>query len=232
MRRMFGEVAPRYDLLNRLLSLRIDQYWRRGGGSPRQALPRASASASDGPLLRHGRPPDSTRNRTPPARRRQWLPSTWGGFLLPHAGGGEGETRAPRHGCAAARSGRVAGPDGQRVSRLDHDCLWLSEPGELPQRHRGNVPLAGSGRLPGDTGVLTPEEPCLGPLFELYFRKVLPSIGNTISGSGDAYSYLQKSVERFLGPEELEAQMKSCGFERVEVVPLTAGISLLHLAYK
>ncbi len=38
--------------------------------------------------------------------------------------------------------------------------------------------------------------------------------------------------ERFLGPEELEAEMKSCGFERVEVVPLTAGISFLHLAYK
>ena len=48
----------------------------------------------------------------------------------------------------------------------------------------------------------------------------------------ETYSYLQKSVERFLSPEELEVEMKSCGFARVEVVPLTTGISFLHLAYK
>jgi len=71
-----------------------------------------------------------------------------------------------------------------------------------------------------------------GPLFEFYFRRILPALGNTISGSGQAYSYLQESVRNFLTPEELASAARSHGFQRVEYYPLTGGISVLHLAYK
>jgi demethylmenaquinone methyltransferase/2-methoxy-6-polyprenyl-1,4-benzoquinol methylase len=71
-----------------------------------------------------------------------------------------------------------------------------------------------------------------GPLFEFYFRRILPALGNTISGSGQAYSYLQQSVRNFLTPGELASAARSRGFQRVEYYPLSGGISVLHLAYK
>jgi demethylmenaquinone methyltransferase/2-methoxy-6-polyprenyl-1,4-benzoquinol methylase len=61
---------------------------------------------------------------------------------------------------------------------------------------------------------------------------VLPRVGNAVSGAGDAYSYLQRSVEKFLTPEELDAAMLEAGFRRVSHERLTGGISCLHLGYR
>jgi demethylmenaquinone methyltransferase/2-methoxy-6-polyprenyl-1,4-benzoquinol methylase len=72
----------------------------------------------------------------------------------------------------------------------------------------------------------------LAPAFGFYFRNILPRIGNTISGSGGAYSYLQHSVERFPKPEELASDLRNGGFARVDFFRLTGGISVLHLAYR
>jgi demethylmenaquinone methyltransferase/2-methoxy-6-polyprenyl-1,4-benzoquinol methylase len=77
-----------------------------------------------------------------------------------------------------------------------------------------------------------PTVPLLAPLFGFYFRHVLPRIGNAISGSGGAYSYLQNSVEKFLTPGQLSAAAQKAGFRRVEVWPLSGGISVLHMCYK
>ena len=74
-----------------------------------------------------------------------------------------------------------------------------------------------------------PTAPLLEPLFGFYFRHVLPKIGNALSGSGGAYSYLQDSVEKFLTPEELSEAARKAGFQRTQAVPLTGGISVLHL---
>ena len=51
----------------------------------------------------------------------------------------------------------------------------------------------------------------------------------TVSGAGGAYSYLQKSVERFYTAEELADEMRSVGFEPVTFRRLTGGISCLHV---
>ena len=71
-----------------------------------------------------------------------------------------------------------------------------------------------------------------GPIFDWYFRNVLPKIGNAMSGAGDAYSYLQRSVARFFSPDELAEEMRRTGLERVRFRRLTGGISCLHLGYK
>ena len=61
---------------------------------------------------------------------------------------------------------------------------------------------------------------------------MLPRIGNALSGAGDAYSYLQRSVERFLTPEELEDAMRRAGFREARYESLTGGIACLHVARK
>ena len=68
-------------------------------------------------------------------------------------------------------------------------------------------------------------------LFETYFRHVLPRLGNAISGSGGAYSYLQESVQRFPEPEEVRSLLVDAGFPRVETRSLSGGVSVLYLAY-
>ena len=77
-----------------------------------------------------------------------------------------------------------------------------------------------------------PKNRVWGPLFDWYFRNVLPRIGNAVSGAGDAYSYLQRSVERFLEPEELESAMIAAGFRQAEFDRLTGGIACLHVGGK
>ena len=232
IRRMFERVAPRYDLLNRLLSLRIDQYWRRAVVlRVRPYLERPDARVMDlccgtGDLL-----------MALEAERRRLGNSD--GCLAVGA-----DFCYPMLATAKVKLGRRK----MRALLLEGDALQFPMRGaaadlitiaygfrNLANYRKGIEEMY---RLLAPGGCLAilefsrPRNRLLGPLFEFYFRRVLPCIGNAISGSGDAYSYLQKSVERFLEPEELAAEMKACGFQRVEVVPLTAGISFLHLAYK
>ena len=70
-----------------------------------------------------------------------------------------------------------------------------------------------------------------GMLFNAYFRHLLPRLGNVISGSGGAYSYLLDSVQRFPPPDEICRLLLDAGFARVETLPLTGGVSMLYLAY-
>jgi demethylmenaquinone methyltransferase/2-methoxy-6-polyprenyl-1,4-benzoquinol methylase len=70
----------------------------------------------------------------------------------------------------------------------------------------------------------------VGPVYQLYFRRLLPRLGGAISGAGQAYRYLQESVERFFAPEELAASLREAGFREVRYWPLTGGIAVLHVA--
>ena len=232
IRRMFGRLAPRYDLLNRLLSLRIDQYWRRAlVRRVRPYLERPGARVMDlccgtGDLL-----------MALEAERRRL-----GNVDGPPAVGAD--FCYPMLAAAKAKLGRrnMAAPlleaDALRfpMRGASADLITIAYGFRNLANYRKGIEEMYRLLAPGGCLAILefsrPRNRVLGPLFEFYFRRVLPCIGNTISGAGDAYSYLQKSVERFLGPEELAAEMKSCRFERVELVPLTAGISFLHLAYK
>ena len=65
-----------------------------------------------------------------------------------------------------------------------------------------------------------------------YFRHVLPFVGNLFSGHGDAYSYLNKTVEDFPYGEDFLELMRKAGFKTVKAIPLTFGISTLYIGDK
>lgn len=69
-----------------------------------------------------------------------------------------------------------------------------------------------------------------GGLYSLYLRKLLPLIGGVVSGSRGAYRYLASSVTSFLSPEELPVLLVSQGAARVTCHQLTGGIACLYLA--
>jgi demethylmenaquinone methyltransferase/2-methoxy-6-polyprenyl-1,4-benzoquinol methylase len=71
-----------------------------------------------------------------------------------------------------------------------------------------------------------------GAFYSFFSTRILPRIGGMVSGSSDAYSYLPESIRKFPGAEDLAAQMKAAGFERVEFERMTGGAVALHLGTK
>lgn len=79
----------------------------------------------------------------------------------------------------------------------------------------------------GECGILEFSEPkgIVGKIYRVYFKNVLPRIGNLISGNNGAYSYLPASVERFPSPQEMLERMKAAGYGPVSWTPYTFGIA-------
>ncbi len=226
IREMFGRVAPRYDLLNRLLSGRVDVYWRkRLVDSIRDVLARPEARLLDvccgtgdvALALERER-----RNQT--TARRPVLASD---FCRPMLDAARGKLASFGSSLFEADATRLPLPDGSV------DAVTVAFGFRNLANYRKGLEelyrlLAPAGKL-AILEFSQPTVPLLGPLFDLYFRHVLPPIGNAVSGSGGAYSYLQKSVEKFYTAEELAEEMRRVGFGCVEVRRLTGGISCLHV---
>lgn len=77
-----------------------------------------------------------------------------------------------------------------------------------------------------------PADNILGQLFRLYFHNVVPYIGGLISGQGDAYRYLPSSADAFLRPKELKSRMEMVGLVRVRYELLMVGTVALHVGEK
>lgn len=232
IREMFGRVAPRYDFLNRLLSLRIDQYWR--GVLVRKARPyleRPEARVLDlccgtGDLVVAL---DRERKRLCGGAAIAVMGADFSRPMLAEAG---------RKLVRQSRPMRLIEADALQVPAPDASFDLITIAWGFRNLADYDAGLREFARLAAPGGCLAilefsqPTAPLLAPLFGFYFRHVLPRIGNAISGSGGAYSYLQNSVEKFLAPGQLSAAAQKAGFPRVEAVPLSGGISVLHMCYK
>jgi len=76
--------------------------------------------------------------------------------------------------------------------------------------------------------ITTPTRPPLSYFFELWFDRVVPSLGR-LAGDPQAYSYLPSSVRRFPGPRELAELMSSCGLGEIRYLLTAGGIIALHV---
>jgi demethylmenaquinone methyltransferase/2-methoxy-6-polyprenyl-1,4-benzoquinol methylase len=78
----------------------------------------------------------------------------------------------------------------------------------------------------------TPTLPIVRQAYLAYFRHVLPRIGNLVSGHATAYAYLPASVGAFPSPDAVSAALARAGFVSVAAVPLTLGVVYLYSAQK
>jgi demethylmenaquinone methyltransferase/2-methoxy-6-polyprenyl-1,4-benzoquinol methylase len=76
--------------------------------------------------------------------------------------------------------------------------------------------------------IVRPDVPVWGPLFSLYFGRVVPAIGALVAGDRQAYTYLPQSVDRFVTPAELARLMEAAGLREVRWRRLGLGTIALH----
>jgi demethylmenaquinone methyltransferase / 2-methoxy-6-polyprenyl-1,4-benzoquinol methylase len=75
-----------------------------------------------------------------------------------------------------------------------------------------------------------PRLPLWGPLFAVYFGRVVPLIGRVVAGDAGAYTYLPESVAAFLRPEGVAAEMARAGLRQIRWRRLGFGTVTLHVA--
>ena len=220
VRRMFGAIAPRYDLLNHLLSANRDRVWRR------RAVDRlVEGSRRDGTYL------DACAGTmdlsVELADRPEFNGSVLGfDFSYPMLDAGRGKLagRSIVPACADALRLplRDASVDGAMVAFGVRNLADI----DAGLREFARVVRPG-GRLVV-LEFMTPHWQPFRSLYLFYFRRVLPLVGRLISRHGSAYSYLPESVLRFPEPPELARKMEAAGFAGVEWDVMTGGIVAAH----
>jgi len=75
-------------------------------------------------------------------------------------------------------------------------------------------------------------EPMLARLYDLYSFSVLPCLGAVVAGDREAYQYLVESIRRIPKQAELAERMSQAGFERVRFRNLSGGIAALHTGWR
>jgi len=218
IRGMFTAIAPRYDLLNHLLSLNIDRRWRRAAVNCLDWEARPSGTYLD---LCTG----TMDLAAELARRPGFRGSVIGAdFVVPMLARGRG--KASRAAPVAADALQLPFPsasfDGATVAFGVRNLADLDA---------GLVETARVLR-PGARFVIlefaTPRFAPLRAAYLFYFRRVLPAVGRAVSKHTDAYTYLPESVLAFPDPEALAARFRAAGFGDVRFELLSGGICALH----
>jgi demethylmenaquinone methyltransferase/2-methoxy-6-polyprenyl-1,4-benzoquinol methylase len=232
IRTMFGNIAHRYDLLNHLLSLNIDRYWR--WRTTRLAPPLLPAVGSAAPIL------DVCTGTGDLAlaydrAAKQRVPIIGADFCLPMLLPARDKTQRRR---AAGRI-RYVEADTQHLPFPD-DTFQLTTVAfglrNVTDTDRGLAEMVRVTQPGGRVAILEFSKPrhwLFGRLYRFYFRCILPRIGQTVSRSRDnAYSYLPASVMEFPEGEALAEKMRGQGLTKVCWHPLTFGIATLYIGMK
>jgi demethylmenaquinone methyltransferase/2-methoxy-6-polyprenyl-1,4-benzoquinol methylase len=229
IRRMFGAIAPRYDLLNRVLSGGLDLRWRRAVVRALLARP-APADAAGARVLDLCAGTLDLSCALSDSRR-------FGGrcialdFALPMLRRG----RRKLGGRRARQIGLVCGDALDLPLRDASVGAVMVGFGvrNLEDLERG---LAEMRRVLAPGGRLLvlefsqPANPLLRRACGLYNRRVLPAVGGAVSGHPDAYHYLPSSIAAWADPASLAERFHAAGFEEVRTRPLSGGIVALHEA--
>ena len=224
VQRIFSQIAPRYDLLNHLLSFNIDKAWRRQAIA---ALGWERAPRGTYVDLCAGTLDVSAQMSRSPGFAGRIIGADFAEPML-RAGNGKSSPAIVSPVVADALDLPIAdgNADGAIVAFGIRNVADLDR--GLREVHRVLTPGARFIILE----FTTPRSVLVRAGYHLYFHHVLPQIGALISGHGTAYRYLPRSVANFPIEEALAERMRAAGFTDVHWKTLTLGIAAIHSGTK
>ncbi len=227
VREMFAAVAPRYDLLNHVLSLQIDRYWRwqtarRVAAPQRSPILDVCTGTGDLALAFH-------------RQSRGTADIVGADFCRPMLE--IGQRKSVKHGAQ------------ERITFVEADAQALPFPADtfavvavafglrnVADTDQGLREMTRVCQPGGQVAVLEFSRPTwqpFGALYSWYFRRVLPRIGRWMSrNAGEAYSYLPESVNEFPSGQALADRMTRAGLHDVRFHAFTLGIATLYVGRK
>ena len=231
---MFSQIAPRYDLLNHLLSFSLDHVWRRRAAKRfRRVLRRTEAHVLDlccgtGDLTFAL---NRVREEAIRDRGAHRFPIVGCDFAQPMLQRARKKSLGQEHAAVFIAGDALRLPFQDETFDLVSSAFGFRNLANYEQglREIGRVLKPG-----GQVAILEFSEP-RGPaaaVFRFYFWRILPLIGTAISGSKEAYFYLPGSVAKFPSPSEIAALMLKSGFGEVKIVSWNFGSVVLHTAKK
>lgn len=217
---MFDAIAPRYDLLNRVLSAGIDQRWRARAIrslqlTGREVLIDVCTGTADVALQARG--------------ARHIIGVDFAGAMLAI---GRDKVRA----AGATRRIALVRGDATRLPVRDGAADAATVAFGIRNVEQPELACAEMFRAIRPSGRLAilefgvPRLPGISTFYRWYFKYLLPGIGRMVSGNQVAYSYLPASVGSFPSPSQFVAMLEQAGFAEVKAVPLTFGIVYLYVA--
>ena len=220
---MFDAIAPRYDLLNHVLSAGLDRRWR-------------ARAVDELHLPPSGRVLDLCTGTADLAVTvlRKWPAGSvvgvdFAGQMLRLA-----HEKVARLGLT--RNIRLVRGDATRIPLADSSCDAATIGFGIRNVDDPRAALLEIARVLRPGGRLAilefgqPRVPGISTLYSWYFRYLLPLVGRAVSRHQSAYSYLPASVGKFPSPPEFSSIIAATGFSQVRAVPLTLGIVYLYVA--
>ena len=221
VRRIFSEIAPRYDLLNHVLSLNIDRGWRRAAVAELKWQDRPEGTYLDlcagtldiGAML---------------ARSKGFRGGVFGAdfaepMLRRGVGKADPEVLAPVTADALALPMRDGSMDGAIVG------FGVRNLADLDEGFREVRRVLSPGARFVILELSTPPVALVRAAYRVYSHHVLPAIGRFVSGHPTAYTYLPESVAAFPEAQALADRLSSAGFSNVRWRHLTLGIAAIHV---
>lgn len=216
VRRMFDRIAPRYDLLNRVLSFGRDTSWRR----------RALTHLPTGPALRVLDVATGTADVVLLLLGREGVAAVTGCDTAEHMLA-LGRAKLARH--ARADAARLVVGDALQLPFPDgsFDAVTIAfglrnvADVDLALRELRRVIVPGGRAIVLEFGM--PEPGLFAHVYDLYRGTLLPAVGAVVSGDKDAYGYLDRTIRTFPSGEALRRRFDDAGFARSWQEPIMGG---------
>ena len=226
IRRMFGSIAPRYDFLNRFLSLGIDVSWRR-----RSANRLLKATVIDGPILDVCTGTADLALALWKRQRKSIEPRKVFGVDFSPEMIGIGKRKARHTDIELSVGDALNLPFDDATFAAVCVAFGLRNVGDTDRGLTEMIRVCKPGGVVAILEFSMPTRPIFSGFYRFYFRSVLPRIGRWfVKNRDDAYTYLPESVLQFDDPQRLTERMQHLGLVSVRSFPMTFGTTALHLA--
>jgi demethylmenaquinone methyltransferase/2-methoxy-6-polyprenyl-1,4-benzoquinol methylase len=235
VQRMFDAIAPRYDLLNHVLSANVDRLWRRRVArrfravlaEPDSAVLDICCGTGDMTLALLKRRPRGAR----PILAADFSPEMLRRGAKKFGGPGVGLRDAGTPYATPLEADALHLPLESASLDLIVTAFGFRNLANYEAGLREFYRVLKPG---GQLGILEFSEPggLLGKAYAIYFHRVLPVIGRLVCGKTGPYNYLPASVGSFLRPEEMLGLMRAAGYEQCAWQPYTFGIAGLYTAVR